>query len=246
MAEINKDNVSIPESITIGDTVYNVKDTPALQQLIQAVSKVEKTKLYSRYDDLKKQVDNLQNVKVEPSDTASLLDSLKGVVLTKEDLQEYLPKAITEVVQPLLQATARQNKESLDAYRDKLIKDNLATCIPDLVIGNTKEELDAALAKSIELRAKYPSPSSQGVVTNAQKGEPINTKASSAALTMKAVNPQNDVLAAPSIAMRQSPDMGEPTNIKRMSLDEFSKKRNELQRQLASIYGGGANTSDKL
>ena len=41
---------SIPESITINGVTYLVKDTPELQQFIQSIAKVEKSKLYSQME----------------------------------------------------------------------------------------------------------------------------------------------------------------------------------------------------
>ena len=44
MAEIVEQKVGIPESITINGITYLVKETPELQQFIQSVAKVEKSK----------------------------------------------------------------------------------------------------------------------------------------------------------------------------------------------------------
>ena len=60
--ETEKNNVNIPESVTIGGVTYAVKETPELQQFIQDIAKVEKSKLYSQFETLKAQIATLQNV----------------------------------------------------------------------------------------------------------------------------------------------------------------------------------------
>ena len=57
---------SIPESITINGVTYLVKDTPELQQFIQSIAKVEKSKLYSQMENLRTQIQNLGNVEITP------------------------------------------------------------------------------------------------------------------------------------------------------------------------------------
>ena len=42
MNDEERRNVSIPESVTINGITYVVRDTPELQKVMQAVSKVEK------------------------------------------------------------------------------------------------------------------------------------------------------------------------------------------------------------
>ena len=53
MNDEERRNVSIPESVTINGITYVVRDTPELQKFMQAVSKVEKNKLYSQFESLK-------------------------------------------------------------------------------------------------------------------------------------------------------------------------------------------------
>ena len=64
MNENEERKVGIPESITINGVTYAVKDTPELQQFIQEVAKVEKSKLYTQFENLKAQIANLGRVKV--------------------------------------------------------------------------------------------------------------------------------------------------------------------------------------
>lgn len=236
--------VGIPESITLNGVTYSVKDTPELQQFIQQVAKVEKSKLYSQFESLRNQIDSLSKVKVTDTFNAdSIVEKLKETFVTKETLQEMLPGTLREVVQPLLNASEQNKQDELKAYRDRLISENSATCIPDLVVGNSKEELDAALQKSIELRSKYPSPSSAGYegkhITDpniqrqfAEQGDYTPTP--------QAPSPQTPAPRIPAVPSRQSPEAGAPTNIKSMPMSEFERNREQLQAQLEQMYGGGS------
>lgn len=232
--------VAIPESITLNGVVYQVKDYPELQQFIQQVSKVEKSKLYSQFESLRNQIENLSKVKVTDSLNAeSIVEKLKETFVTKETLQEMLPGTLREVVQPLLQASEQTRQDELTAYRTKLITDNAATCIPDLVVGNSKEELDAALKRSIELRAAYPSPSSvqaggQHVVDpNIQKQFAEQGDYTPTPLPGQTPTPPTP----PAAPRRPSPEVQAPSNIKSMPLSEFERNREQLLAQLEASYG---------
>lgn len=234
----NTEQVSIPESITINGVTYQVGETPELQALIQAVAKVEKSKLYSQMEAIKEQVRALQGVQVEPAPAAlnkdELIEALKGTFVTAESLKETLSNTIKEVVQPVLDATQRNQQNELDAYREKLINENAATCIPDLVKGNSKEELDAALAESIRLRQAYPSPVAQPV------HQPVPGNGAQSSPTPAPAAPANPAPQIPAAPRREAPAAGsEMPSTKQMSMKEFASKREALQAQLQQMYGGG-------
>lgn len=234
-------NVSIPESITLGGVVYSVKDNPELQQFIQAVSRVEKTKLYSQMDTLKQQIAQLGNVQVQPGDNQiqSLIDGLKGTFATKEDMKTSIESVVKEVVQPLLNRSEETRQNELAQYREELIKQNQATCIPDLVKGNTKEELDKSLQESIRIRAAYPAPvgtpTHQAVPANQP---PLPQQPQVPATPQTPAAPQTP--QPPAFPQRQMPEVTGAPNVKTMSMDEFAKKRESLQQQLESMYGGSS------
>ena len=112
MAEIVEQKVGIPESITINGITYLVKETPELQQFIQSVAKVEKSKLYTQFENLKTQINNLGKVRVEETsnDIDAIVEKLRGTFVTKEDFKEILPGVVKEVVQPVLTATEQTRK----------------------------------------------------------------------------------------------------------------------------------------
>lgn len=249
---IEEQNVRIPESITINGVTYSVKETPALQTFIQEVAKVEKSKLYSQFEALRAEINNLKGVSVEKPIVApevniqSIIDGLKGTFVTREALKEDLQSVVKEVVQPVLNATEAQRMSELEAYRQKLITENAATCIPDLVKGNTREELDAALKESIRLRTAYPSPvaTPQGHVTDPliqkQAQQQANGGANPQITPTPGNAPQPQAPAAPqmpAVPQRPSPEVTGPTGVKSMSMSEFESKRSALLDQLQATYG---------
>ena len=243
-----KNTVSIPESITINGVTYVVKDTPELQQFIQTIAKVEKNKLYSQFETLKEQIAKLGNVQVvggeKEIDIDSIVEKLKGTFVTKEDLSETLKGTVEEVVRPVLQATQKRQEDELQQYRQKLINDNIATCIPELVQGKTKEELDAALKHSIELRASYPTPSTAHIDPTKPVHDPLvqeqlnqlnggGTPTPPPATTAPTAAPM-----PPAAPRRPSPEAGEGgSNVKKMSMKEFAEQRGNLLRNLEATFG---------
>ena len=238
--------VGIPESITINGVTYAVKDTPELQQFIQEIARVEKSKLYSQFESLKSQIANLSNVKVsEGSDIDSIVEKLRGTFVTKEDFQEMLPGVLKEVVQPVLAATEQNRQDELKAYRERLISENTATCIPELVKGDTKEELDASLKESIRIRSAYPTPSTAHIDTTKHTVDPLIVKQAqeSGAQTTTPTPQTAPTIQAPMPPVaprRTSPEVSGPTNVKQMPMSEFERQRESLKQQLEAMYSGGS------
>lgn len=244
-----QNTVSIPESITINGVTYVVKDTPELLNFMQTVAKVEKNKLYSQFETLKEQIAKLGNVQVvggedNKVDIDSIVEKLKGTFVTKQDLQETLKGTVEEVVRPVLQATQKQQEDEIAQYRQKLINDNIATCIPELVQGKTKEELDAALKHSIELRASYPTPSTAHL-GDKQVHDPLlqaqfktlNDGGTPTPPQSGQQTPANPPMP-PAAPRRPSPEAGEGgSNVKQMSMSEFANQRENLLRNLQATFG---------
>ena len=144
MNEDERRNASIPESITINGITYVVRDTPELQKFIQAVSKVEKNKLYSQFDSIKNQLEDLRKIQVVPdspnggssANIKEIVEALRGTFVTREDLETSLKNTVSEVIRPVIQNSEEQRKQELDAYRNSIIQAHIHECIPQLVGGN--------------------------------------------------------------------------------------------------------------
>lgn len=245
MAE-TKNTPSIPESITISGVTYVVKDTPEIQQFMQEVAKVEKSKLYSQFESLRQQIQSLQGVQItdqpQPFNAEQLIEQLKGTFVTADSLKETLSATIKEVVQPVLDATQKNAQNELDAYREKLISENEATCIPELVKGNTKEELDEALKESIRLRAAYPAVPAAPYTgdPNIQRQQQQSSAQNNSPTPPPAPTAQAPQIPTPPPApQRQSPDANQhQPSAKQMSMAEFAKNRDAMKAQLEAMFGG--------
>lgn len=252
MPEFEERTVGIPESVTINGVTYTVKDTPELQKFIQEVAKVEKSKLYTQFESLKAQIANLGKTQIIGGgefDVNTIVEKLRGTFVTKEDFKELLPGIVKEVVQPVLMATEQNRQDELNAYRAKLIKENIATCIPDIIKGETKEELDKSLQESIRIRASYPTPSTAHIdhakpvkdpLVAAQMKEYTEQVTTPVQGTVAPQPPVTEVPTPPAAPRRPSPEVSGPTNVKQMPLSEFTKQRENLKAQLEAMYGGGS------
>ena len=263
MNDEERRNVSIPESVTINGITYVVRDTPELQKFMQAVSKVEKNKLYSQFESLKNQLEDLRKVQVVPDSQGSgsgvnvkeIVEALRGTFVTREDLETSLKNTVSEVISPVIQNSEEQRKQELEAYRNSIIQAHINECIPELVEGNSKQELDASLEKSIQLRSKYPSPSSAAVLhserpvvdpliaeqmrkeneARAQAASPTPSPVPAASPTP---SPVPAAAPAPAVPRREAPEVSGPTSVKNMPMSEFAARREQLEAELRATYGG--------
>lgn len=241
--EIEKQTANIPESVTIGGVTYAVKDTPELQQFIQEISKVEKSKLYSQFETLKAQIASLQGVSVVPEqkqDFETAFAELKKSFMTKEDFKEMLPGIVKEVVKPVLDATEQNKENELKQYREKLIAENSDKCFPELVKGSTKQELDKSLQDSIALRTKYPT----NAPTPTNVKDPLLQQQQAAQQAVQTQTPTQtqapNVPNAPAAPSRPTPPATAIPNVKQMTMKEFAQQRDSLRAKLDSMYGNMA------
>jgi hypothetical protein len=225
---------AVPESITINGVTYSVRETPELQSFVQAVAKVEKSKLYSQFESLKSQFNTLSKVKIEAPNAPLDVNQFKQEMMNEitASLLPQIKEVVTEIVQPVLAATEKTAKTELDTYRERLINENLAVCIPDLVTGNSKEEIDASLQRSISIRASYPS--ANALPVNGKVVDPLIVT-QQAALDSTAPAPQRPTV--PRVPGIPAPEVSNPPTPKAMSMDEFAKNRDQLFRQMQETLG---------
>lgn len=237
---------TLPENITLNGVTYSVRETPELQEFIQSVAKVEKSKLYSQFESLKSQFNQLSKVQVEqpnaPTDIAQMKQEITQSIVS--ELLPQLKNVVTEIVQPVLAATEATQRETLDKYREEIISQNLATCIPDLVKGSTKEELDASLMESIRIRAAYPS--ANALPVTGRVTDPLVAKQlAESEQQLRGVQPVAQVPATqtvprvPAVPSIPAPDASQqPSQVKSMSMEEFARQRESLLQGLTSVLEG--------
>lgn len=241
-----KTTVAIPESIELNGQTYVVKDTPELMAFRVAVAQAEKSKLHSTFETLRNQIETLKAANVvqssAPFDLNALLSAMEQKFVTRDDLKE----TIGEVIQPVLSATEQQRVNDLNQYRERLIRDNEATCIPELVKGNSKEELEKSLRDSIELRAKYNSPVMIPGAQPTKVTDPLIAKNmaemagavdSTPAPAPVPATPATPASAMPEVPSRAVPEVSQGPNFKQMTMDEFQQKREQLLHQLEAEFG---------
>lgn len=236
-----KQIVGIPESITINGVVYTISDTPELQVFAQQVAKVEKTKLYSQYENLKSKIEGLQKVQVTPEQTSNesikeLITEMTKSFVTKEDLQTSITASMKEVMEPVLNATRENKEQEIANYRQSLIDANTDKCIPELVRGNSKAELDASLAESIRLRGAYPSPSTAAIPNGGNKTvDPLIQRQMEEANNQKREMERAAIPTAP--RMETAFEEQAPSGVKAMPMSQFAQEREALMANLEATYG---------
>lgn len=236
-------NVSIPESITINGVTYSVRENPELQAFIQEVAKVEKSKLYSQFESLKSQINNLTTAQVETPNAPFDVNQLKQEIsqnLIKE-LMPQLKTTVTEIVQPVLAATQKSAQDELAKYREQLINKNAATCIPELVVGNSKEELDKALQNSIKIRSSYPS--ANVLPQSGKTVDPLLVQQAQSGIAGSTVSTEQTPPTPPKVTLPTVPNvpaaqMTTGQDVKKMSMEEFTRNRDSLKANLENILQG--------
>lgn len=239
-----KTTVAIPESIELNGQTYVVKDTPELMAFRVAVAQAEKSKLHSTFETLRSQIETLRAANVvqssAPFDMNALLSAMEQRFVTRGDLKE----TIGEVIQPVLSATEQQRINDLNQYRERLIRDNEATCIPELVKGNSKEELEKSLKESIELRSKYNSPVMIPGSQPERVVDPLIAKkmaemsgGAPAPTPVPAVPATSPAPTMPEVPSRAVPEVSQGPNFKAMTMEEFQQKRDQLLHSLEAEFG---------
>lgn len=258
--------VAIPRVVVIGGQEFSIADTPELATLVSAIRQdaafVERSKLYPAFEKLKKEAQILADAQIiDPSGNAQ-----EEAVITKAEARiNLMLENLSKQIEPLLAANAKNEVQSLEAYRNSLLQDNVGKVIPELVVGTTKEELDAAFAQSKELCSKYAPQFGVASIESQMQHAPIpaqtapavpQTQATTAPAVTFAPTPTDiapavapvatpaPVAPAPerTIVLPSSPtntEMAstEAPNVSSMSMAEFAKRREELHASLTGVMG---------
>lgn len=214
----------------------------------------EKTKLYSNIQKLetdlaeaKKVANNVslqnpaQNQKIEEStaktnaEWKSFVEELKANAETLTPVQiadtmlkafrESLPGIVKEQLEPVLKMVEENQKAKISSYREKRLKEMEGRIIPDLVKGNTPEEIEESIKESEIIFSKYFS-------KPAELNKPTETTV---------IEARQGVIAPENPPRRETPVQGASPDIKKMSQKDFEANRKNLEeviRREASAYPG--------
>ena len=257
--------VTIPRTINIGGQEFSVADNPELANLVSLVrqdtASVEKAKLYPAIDKLKKEVEILTNAEIiNPTgnaDTQGMEKLISGIV---EQKFNGILDRLDEKLSPLLAASQKSEAATLEAYRNELLSANLGKCVPELVVGNSKEELESALQasvasfnnlkeqfgiKSVEEQlaktqhttptATTPTPATPTTPVTPATTAPVTTTVPASPTTPKPEEAKPETIVLPSSPASTAVPGTELPNISGMSMEEFSKRREELAKNLQTI-----------
>lgn len=226
---IVEQTATIPDVLYINGVAHTVKDNIEIQNFIKSVAKVEKSKLYSQIEQLREQTKKLENVQILPDPTKAVAPSFDAA-----EMEKNIAKLVDVALEEKLKAieTKKTQEQSLNEYRDSIVKENQDKCIPELVKGTTKEELDSSMADSIRLRQSYPSPNTMPTPTGATI-DPLLAKqfGEQQMIPMEAALPK-----IPNIPAADPSNQGK--SVKAMSMEEFAKQRDNLIDGMQSLYGG--------
>lgn len=221
----------IPTVITLGGQAYAVASTPELSGLVEAATKkaaqTEKTKLYSQIEALSNQVKLLKNAEVIPAEQPINQEAFKNEILAE------MKTTFEGLIAPIREKTGFVEAAQVEAYRNKLLIENQGKCLPELVVGDTKEKLDAALQNAIEVWNRYNMSSTQTPASTSGNQNTNATQQQSVAQSIEQPTTVTPALTAvPTIpAAQQDSDL----NIGKMSNKEFAAKRDELERQIKEL-----------
>jgi hypothetical protein len=237
---------TLPKTLTMGGITYAVEDNPELKQFVNEIQKTvaqtEKAKLYSQIKALQEEIEILTKTPIltsnEKKETPVIdVEKLKNEIM--EGMAEKFTVLMNNALSPIIEKTKLDQAAEIENYRNKLITENQGKCIPELVVGKTKEELDASLKNSMSIFAKYGKIETplgpNGALPVTQTTTTSAGNVPTTATNTQATTPVQE--AAPSAPPFTPPAVTTVAdeNIKGMSIEEFARRREELQAKLANL-----------
>lgn len=237
MTNQNQHPKALPETLTVNGQVINVKDSPELQAFIAevrgVVSTEERNKLYTKIRDLEAKTEALLKVAPEASINESTVKAVTEPLVAQ--FTKQLETLLAEKLSPLVKSAEEVSAASLNDYKLKLFAENQGTFIEELVVGESKEELDKAMNHAKEVFAKYngSNPAFRQVTTTpampSEEGLPKPAApAQSAAPTTEAPKPQPPAIPVPGSAA--APEVKDVTarTIESISPENWAKEREAI------------------
>lgn len=232
--------VEVPRVINLGGQSYSIADTPILKDLVDTVRKdastVEKQKLYPKIETLKTQLETLANVEIVNPTNA---DDKPTELLDQEKLVQGIVEGLGKVIQPLIKSNQEQEVQKVRDYRNQVLMDNQGKIIPELVVGETVEEINTNLAKSKDLFAKYGKEFGQQTPQEQMAAQRATQQTPQTPQTPTPSTPTNPTQASPS-GLPQAPATAPISDaimpdIKAMTPEEFAKQREAIKKSLETM-----------
>lgn len=241
----------LPETLTINGNPVKISEIPELttynESLRAFLAKQEKDKVYSQIESLRNQLSQLKDVKVvenpvaspHPQATPVDFEGMFNKMLERVDAR--IEMAVDKAISPLREDNNFIKQSSIADYRMKLISENQDDCIHELVVGNTRAELDAALESSKQLLQQYRSKGTPAPVIPEKPIVPPATSESTPAPIVEnpeaskvetPENPKMNLPEAPKVALNDNKDL---ENIGGLSISDFEKKREELKKGIDKL-----------
>lgn len=239
---------ALPENLILGTVSYSVKDNPELAAFRSAcvahAAQTEKTKLYSQMSALKDQVNALKDVKI--TDTAPAIDviSLKSEIVA--EMSKAFGAQLDAALTPLKKQSEDVVKQQVNEYRNQLLIANQGKCIPELIVGETKEALDEALTTSLKIFAQYGKQENSLGTTGAMQTHestttpPAGNTTSTAQTTISPSTTQTSATTEPVVikAPAKTGDYVAPDlKVKSMTASDYAKQREQLLKNAESLVG---------
>jgi len=153
--------------------------------------------------------------------------------LTKEDVADMInnafrdgvPGLFKQYMEPVVQRLEKAEQEKINEYRSNRLKELGDTVIPEMVMGRTKEEIEASILAAQQIRSRYKT-TEKTVPQTTPPGQqitfpPVETP-------VKQVNPLDNP------PRMTTPQEQPKENIRGMSDKEFAEKRENI---LANLKG---------
>lgn len=233
MNNLQNQNEELSQKLAIA--VANPVSNPSVQQVtstsIEAGQNPE-TALQNQNKAIKATMENEKNKPVTREDVSNML---------AEAFNKTLPEVLRNHLAPVAETISNIQKQTIEEYRNARIAELGDTIIPELVEGNTKDEIETSIIKSRTLRARYPA-STPATETTTHTETPVQTSTQHlapqtvqvpAAVTVQAPATPIPAVppATPSVNDKNLPDFS------KMSSEEFGKSREALGKALREQYG---------
>jgi hypothetical protein len=189
-------------------TLYTTEKEQTSKELAELKSKL--TTFSEKNADNSENKDSENSEKVATKSKVGKDAEKSATYLTLNDLERLLEEKLT----PVLESVKALSTESVAEYKRRLISENSELIIPEMILGNTKKDIDASLTTAKAAYTKYVLP---------------NKKAEKEAPKTPQKEVVNSIPAIPIGGGNSSGNEIDAATISKMSIKEFAEHREKLK-----------------